>query len=210
MILYDEYKPKKITLRAISDSGKEIEVKAYITPDEKHIYVDYGQGEDNIKELESTHRKCTVCGEVYPIKELFYKKECRKCRTKEQHGNYLQLPEVDISFPMFIDDDFITDEDHLVDYITENGISDSNETHNAIIEKLNFDLIDHLDDLLSDRGYEENIGGLVNNKDYEELIQIEKRINEILGGVYPIYYPDTKTRLGLGSIKKVVENDTNV
>lgn len=195
MIIFDDFEPKKIILRAITDNGKEISIKAYIDPKEEFVYPEmFNNDAEHVRKLMSTHKKCEDCGNIIPISDLYYGKVCRPCNEKKNHNTYLSLPVVDIEFPIFIDDEFIEDEDHLNDFILEHGI-DKNEIHNAKRIPINFDLTDSVEDFISEY-YEDGLRDLLSTSEYERLVNLEMEVNNLLvKNLFPMYEPDYKTRV---------------
>jgi len=204
MILYDDYEPKKITLHAISDNGKQISLDAFITPDEKHL-LPISYSEESTKHQAriaySTHRRCTACNEIFPKEELLYGNPvCRSCRDANEYKKYLTIPLVELEFPIYINDDFIIDEDALNCYILDRELvsEEGLEIYNTKRVPFNIDLIDWLDDVTCDMGYEESLRDLLSVKEYEELVNLQMKVNNFMcDKVYPLYEADTKARCSI-------------
>jgi hypothetical protein len=204
MILYDDYEPKKITLHAISENGTQISMDAFITPDEKHllpITISEASTKHHARIAYSTHRRCTACNEIFRKDELLYADQvCRPCRDAKEYKEYLTKPLVKLEFPIYINDDFISDEDELNDYILDREITseDGLKVYNTEQFSFNADLLSWLDDRTGDFGYEESLHDLLSLESYNDLVDLEMEINSLMREkLYPLYDADKKTRCSI-------------
>ena len=213
MILYDEYEPKKITLHAISENGTQISMDAFLTPDEKHllpITISEASTKHHARIANSTHRRCSACNEIFRKDELLYADQvCRPCHDAKEYKEYLTKPLVKLEFPIYINDDFISDEDELNDYILDRGITseDGLEVYNTKPISFEVNILDWLDDRTGDFGYEESLHDLLNVESYNDLVNLEMEINSLMREkVYPLYEADETTRC---SIKEYIVDNLN-
>jgi len=120
MIIYNDYEPKTIKLRAITPKGKEIFVNAFLSPSEEEIIVDNEYNSKSVKYQFSTHIRCQMCGKLCDKHQTYYKDSihiCYECNKVLNYNNYLKLPVKKLEFPLFINDKIIFEKEDLEDYI---------------------------------------------------------------------------------------------
>lgn len=196
MTIYNDYEPKTIKLRAITPKGKEISVNAFLSPSEEEIIVDNGYDRKSVKYQFSTHIRCQICGKICDKNQIYYKDSkyiCYECNEALNYSNYLKLPVKNLEFPFFINDKIIFEREDLESYIDYYEGKDFSKEfiYPAIRIKFNFDLFSHIqdniDNNISNDDYDINVNDF-SPKIFEEISNMEKRINIILQENIPEYY----------------------
>lgn len=193
--VYPDYEPEKIIFKGITQAGKEIIFKGFLDEDRSIVNIIHlNTSEDTIKKDMATHIKCPSCGKIY--KKDYYS-ICQDCRNKKEIEEYNNLVVVPLSFPCFVNDEFIADESELEDYIALNEIEDTStlQIYPADKLQLKIDLVDHITDYLCDMGYEDSIEELLPSKEYEDLLILSSKINSILNSIQPSYESDMSKRM---------------
>ncbi len=200
MKVYPDYEPETVTLHGITNEGRPVSVDYYT--DGKTV-IPKAYGLEHAKTHFSTHRKCKTCGKVL---EGTTKITCNECSDKNDYEKYLSLPLVELQFPIFVNDDFIEDEDSLNDYLYYNEItSEENvEVHNSKLEPIRVNIIDYLDDVLENTGYEDSLKDLISNDNYKKLTEYEDEIQSVMDSIHSMYFADYKSRV---SIKDYLMNE---
>lgn len=191
MRIYPDWKPPIVVLSGNLPDGTKTSLDYYYDEKSKSLYPINGIGTgDYIKSLWSTHTKCE-CGEVY-LKDHYTK--CKKCRDKADEDKYLALPVVEMSYPCFVEDKFINDDDELECYIDDEEITDTTtlEIYPAKKVKFKFNVLEYIQDWCADEGIEDFSFSLSAEKLVDNLSSdIELMVNTNLNW----YEADTKHRM---------------
>ena len=135
MRIYPDWEPQIVTLSGNLPDGTIVNTDYFYNKKSHSLYPITGSGtKDYFKKEWATHIKCE-CGEVY---EKNYYTKCKKCRDKEDLDKYLALPVVPMSYPCFVNDRYINDEDELECYINDEEITDTSTLEIYPAEKIGF------------------------------------------------------------------------
>jgi hypothetical protein len=201
--VFPDFEPETVTLKGTTKNDKVISAEFYTNGDSilSTSYISMS----GAKIALTTHIRCERCGKVVKKNKYYSRNTCDECSNIQEHEKYLQKPLVDLKFPIFINDDFIVDEEALDDYLYVKEITSEEglEIHNTKPVKVTVDIFEYLNGLLEDVDYEEDLQTISKEK-YQFIAEQEKAIQEIVDSLPTTYDCDTKTRT---SIQKYLKGE---
>jgi hypothetical protein len=211
MILYNKFKPKKITL---SDTTGNIKLEAFLSSDGKHMYpILFGneaEVEKSTRWAECTHLDCEECGTILEKREAhnYIGKLCRHCYNKKVKEKYFNLPKVSLIYPIFIEDKLIMNIDELKEFLEENEKPFENlEVHNSEICEFKFDILETLEEHFYSEAYsEDNLIDVISSETYKKLEALSNEMITLINENTPkYYYPIETSRIDLEEYLRSVE-----
>jgi len=186
MKVYGEFEPEKIMLHGIAMDGAPISIPYYLSSNKKYVY----QNHESAMYEESDCRRCNVCGNLTENKQYIM---CNACVEKKGKNRYMSLPEVPFTYPCFVDDEFIEDEDCMDDYLENHEECIPTEIYPAIKKSFSLDLIDYIDENLE---LEDSFSDLLTDSQNALFAELEEKINNLISIALTSYYDcDMKHRM---------------